>query len=302
MSEAIQRKGHHGPSIFDHKSQVDPTARPAWFTEHIESIPDAGRRLLEQYSGIPPDQVLSHVIAVRDKAFDIWSYACIGQVRFLDFSLPKLPYWKMVIPRLRSDATFVDAGCCFGQELRFLTFNENIPATQLYAFDLEPAFIDMGYELFRDKGKLSAHFLSGNLLGGDSSTEVDELATLEGKMDIVHVASVLHCWAWDDMIIAAKRLVSLTSRDPGSLIVGNQMGSLDAGEYDMPTGKGVNYRHNQESMQRFWDQVGEETDSKWSVTSGMFLPPVVRENMEHSWAKSDPNMRMIWFCATCVPC
>lgn len=58
------KKGHHGPSIFDGKSQVDPTIRPAWFTEHVESIPEAGRRLLEGYSGIPPDQVLPHVIAV----------------------------------------------------------------------------------------------------------------------------------------------------------------------------------------------------------------------------------------------
>ncbi|MCJ1434882.1 hypothetical protein MMC27_004252 [Xylographa pallens] len=297
MSEALKRKGHHGPSIFDRKSQLDPTARPAWFTEHIKSIPEAGRRLLEQYSGIPPDQVLPHVVAVRDKAFDVWSYACIGQVRFLDFTLPKLPYWSEVLPRLRSGATFVDAGCCFGQVIRFLTFNENIPATQLYAFDLEPAFVDIGYELFRDKEKLSAHFLSGNLLAVEGSTEAQELTALEGKMDIVHVASVLHCWALDDMVIAAKRLVSLTSKEPGSLIVGNQLGSLDAGQYEMPTGKGFNYRHNEESMGRFWHQVGEETESKWSVTSGMFLPPAVKENMEHSWAKSDPNMRMIWFCA-----
>ncbi|MCJ1287312.1 hypothetical protein MMC26_006660 [Xylographa opegraphella] len=300
MSKSIHREGHHGPSVFDNRSQLDPTARPAWFTEHIETIPEAGRRLLEQYSGLPPEQVLSHVIAVRDKAFDIWSYACIGQVRFLDFTLPKLPYWVEILSRLRSDASFVDAGCCFGQKIRFLVFNAKIPATQLRAFDLEPAFIDMGYELFRDKGNLDAHFLSGNLLADDSSTGGQELASLDGKMDVVHVASVLHCWAWDDMVVAAKRLVSLTSKDPGSLIVGNQMGSLDAGQYEMPTGTGYNYRHNEESMERFWQQVGEETNSKWKVASGMYLPAVVKENREHSWAKSDPNMRMIWFCATRV--
>ena len=59
-----ERKGHHGPSTYDGISQVDPTTRPAWFTEHVSSIPDEGRRLLEQYSNIPPEQVLPHVIAI----------------------------------------------------------------------------------------------------------------------------------------------------------------------------------------------------------------------------------------------
>ena len=56
------------PSIFDNKSLVDHTARPAWFTEHIETIPEAGRRLLEQYSGIQPDLVLPRVTAVVSRS------------------------------------------------------------------------------------------------------------------------------------------------------------------------------------------------------------------------------------------
>ncbi|KAI9813674.1 MAG: hypothetical protein M1827_003745 [Pycnora praestabilis] len=291
---SAERKGYHGPSIFEGKSQVDSTARPAWFTENIESIPESGRRLLENYSEILPEQVLPH----RDKAFNIWSYACIGQVRFLDFTLPKLPYWSQVLPRLRSGATFMDAGCCFGQEIRFLVFVEGIPATQLYGFDLEPAFIDMGYELFRDRDKLHANMLSGNVQADPTAPDQRYLTDLVGTMDIVHAASLLHSWGWDDMIIATKRLVSLTRKQPGSIVIGNQMGSLDAGQYPMPTGKGFNYRHNVDSMERFWRQVGEETGSSWKVESGMFLPAVVKENMEHSWAKSDPNLRMIWFCAT----
>ena len=173
-------------------------------------------------------------------------------------------------------------------------FNENVPSTQLYGFDLEPAFIDLGYELFQDRDKLLATMLSGDVLA-DINTP-DDLTVLEGRMDIVHAASLLHSWGWDDMITAAKRLVSLTHQH--SIIVGNQMGSLDPGEYPMPTGKGFNFRHDVESMARFWNQVGDETDSSWKVESNLFLPPVVKENSEHSWAKADPNIRMIWFCAT----
>ena len=61
---AADRKGHHGPSTFDGKSQVDYVSRPAWYTEHVESIPNEGRHLLEVYSGIPPERVLPHVVAI----------------------------------------------------------------------------------------------------------------------------------------------------------------------------------------------------------------------------------------------
>lgn len=36
------------------------------------------------------------------------------------------------------------------------------------------------------------------------------------------------------MIVAAKRLVSFTKPRVGSMIVGHQVGSKDAGEYPMP--------------------------------------------------------------------
>ena len=196
--------------------------------------------------------------------------------------------------RLSQGAAFLDAGCCFGQELRFLRFNEEVPAAQLHGFDLEPTFIELGYELFRDKDTLGATMLAGDLFSAKSN----DLAMLDASMDIVHAASVLHSWAWDDMIVAAKRLIAFTKPQAGSMVIGNQMGSLDAGEYPMPTGKGTNYRHNVESIKRFWCQIGEETGTRWEIEAGMYLPAVVKENQQHSWATADPSMRMIWFSAT----
>jgi hypothetical protein len=60
----MERKGDHGHSAFEGKSQIDSSARPAWFTEHAKSIPEDGRFLLEEYSGIPPEDVLLHVTSV----------------------------------------------------------------------------------------------------------------------------------------------------------------------------------------------------------------------------------------------
>ncbi|KAL6713339.1 hypothetical protein ACLMJK_008804 [Lecanora helva] len=295
------RTGHHGPMTYDGQSQTDTAQKVPWYTENITSIDPAGRKLLEQYSKIAAEEVLPHVLRIRDEAFKVWPYACIGQVRFLSYTIPHHPYYEPTLTRLRAGATFLDAGCCFGQELRFLVHQEGIPGKQLYGFDLEQGFLDMGYELFRDRERLGAGMFVGNLLadGDDSAApEAQQLHAHEGKMDIVHVASVLHSWRWDNQVRAAKRLVKLSKPQAGSMIIGNQMGSVNAGHYPMPTGIGYNYRHHEASMMRFWEQVGEETASKWKVESGLFLPAVVKENLEHSWAKSDPGLRMIWFMAT----
>jgi hypothetical protein len=84
----------------------------------------------------------------------------------------------------------------------------------------------LGYQLFRDRDTLSAPMLTSDVLADPNKPDGKTLEALESKMDIVHAASLLHSWGWDDMIIAAK-LVSLTRSEPGSLIIGNQMGSLN---------------------------------------------------------------------------
>ena len=271
------RVGHHGPSSFEGVSQVDSSEKVPWYNANVTTISPMGRQLLESYSQISPPDVLPHVLGIRDRAFAIWPYACIGQVRFLNYTIPHHPYYEPVLKKLRSEEHFLDAGCCFGQTIRFLAHNEGIPGSQLHGFDLEPAFTEFGYELFRDKERLGAHIFSGDLLADPSTPS--EMSAVEGKMNVIHVASVLHCWQWDEQILAAKRLVSLSKPKAGSLIIGNQMGSLNAGEYAMPTGKGYNFRHDEASMQRFWKQVAEGTGSEWKVDSGLFLPPVVKYNL-----------------------
>ena len=132
----------------------------------------------------------------------------------------------------------MDAGCCFGQEIRFLVVEEGIESPQLYGFDLEPAFIDLGYQLFNDQDTLRAQFISADVLADPEGPDGKRLEAWEGKMDIVHAGSLLDSWTWNDMVTAAKRLVSLTPPRPRPIIVGSQVGSLYAGQYPMPTGEG----------------------------------------------------------------
>ena len=203
-----------------------------------------------------------------------------------------------VINSLQNGAAFLDSGCCFGQEIRYLVHSYHIPATQLYGFDLEPRFTNFGYELFRDRGSLNATFLSGDITAAPESSGAGDLDSLVGRMDIVFASSFLHVWDWDDMMHATKRLVSFLKPRPGSMVVGRQLGSLVAGSHAMPTKTGCNYRHNVESMRRFWEQIGREMNMRWTLEGGLYEGEETIGNQGASW--SEPNMRMLWFMAVRV--
>ena len=113
--------------------------------EKTTKINPEAQSLLESYSKIAPDKVAEHVFALRDEAYAVYQYACIGQMRFLSFNLSHMPFYPRLLQTLKSSTTggFLDAGCCFAQEIRFLT-NEGIPHSQLYGCDLERVFIDIG--------------------------------------------------------------------------------------------------------------------------------------------------------------
>ena len=58
--------------------------------------------------------------------------------------------------------------------------------------------MELGYQLFRDRDKLQATFVSGDVLAPSASPEGAELITLEGKMDVVFASSFLHVWDWNE--------------------------------------------------------------------------------------------------------
>ena len=112
--------------------------------------------------------------------------------------------------------------------------------------------------------------MAGNVLASSDSPEAASLAAWKGKVDILFASSFLHVFDWDQMMLAVKTLVSLSRPQAGSMITGKQMGSLLAGQYKMPTAHGFNYRHNEEIMKRFWEQVGTETNTAWQVDTELY--------------------------------
>lgn len=290
--------------------------KPDWYQTDVQSINPEAQQLLESYSGLAPDDVLPHVLSLvgltlyssrtftnssqREEAFGIYHYACIGQMRFLSFNLSHMPFYPRVLEKLRSDpeAGFLDAGCCFGQELRFLA-NQGIPGTRLFGCDLEQVFIDLGYQLFRDKDRLRATFAVGDLDAANSDFETGQLTQkLSGKLDVVFASSLFHMWDYDIQFRVAARLVKLCRDKPGVMITGRQIGSLVGGHYEMKGMKdgAFHYRHDIETMERFWSEIGEATSTTWKVEAGLYSGEEVEKTKNMPW--SDDNYRMMWWCAT----
>lgn len=279
-----------------------------WF-EKIQTIPDPVNQVLVSYSGLPSHEVIPHIEGVvsflsarvpcifltpltpvqRARAFHEWPYPCIGQLRFLELNLAKHPYYSVILSRLEKGQTLLDAGCCFGQDLRKLVFDGAPSPSKLYGLDIIPAFFDLGYELFRDRDKFDATFVSADLV-----EPAQEIPALDDKIDIIGAFSLLHLFRLPEQKILARRLVGFLKPIAGSTIVGRQLGAPVAGHYDGLTKDTKIYVHDMDSFQHFWDDVGVETDSKWAVDG--FLRPVETKLSSLSWAM--PGMSWLVFRVT----
>ena len=74
-------------------------------------------------------------------------------MRFLDFSLARMPSYDKILARLcdpAAPAKLLDVGCCFGQDLRRLVV-DGAPSENLVGLELKPQFLSLGYDLFADR-------------------------------------------------------------------------------------------------------------------------------------------------------
>lgn len=135
----------------------------------------------------------------RSRAFGIYPYPCIGQLRFLNLSLSRHPLYPEVLARLRPDTKleaqqyeslsisgegsgtsylhshpqlFLDLGCCLAQDLRKLVF-DGVPSENLYGLDIERDFIDLSYDLFKDHTTLKSQFVVEDMFLAEPERDCD---------------------------------------------------------------------------------------------------------------------------------
>lgn len=241
------------------------------------------RKLLATYSRIPADQLETHIYSIRDKAWGIFPWPCVGEFWFLSFGLAKHPLYKnMVLPRLKAGQTLLDVGACLGQDIRKCIF-DGAPAANVYASDLFPEYEDLAYDLWRDQDRLPpGHFFAENILADNALFTSGPLMTRlgPGSVDIITMTMFLHLFNYENQLKTATRILRLLSQKPGSLIIGSQAGSIDFGEQTLKppfhrseTGaKRTVFRHNPESFERLWKEAGQVTGIPLRISAVLQAP------------------------------
>ena len=188
------------------------------------------------------------------------------------------PSYTSIINRLKSGATFLDIGCFIAQDMRQLAF-DGAPTNNMYGVDIVSHW-DVGFAMYHDQGRFEAHFIEADMLSKDNAA----LNQLLGRADVVSVSALLHQWAWDAQITAAKRLVEFSSSKPGTMVVGHQIGNVNGGEVMIKAGTRPSWRHDPSSFARLWKQVGMETSTEWKTEARLLTwEDMGWDPEDHTW-------------------
>lgn len=157
--------------------------------------------------------------------------------------------------------------------------SDGAPSSEaMYGIDIESAFFHLGYELFRDREKMHATFLAADL----TAPVLPSIESLESRFDIISAQSFFHLFTLEDQVTAAIHLARLTKPIPGSIIVGRQLGLMEARETRGLTAEATVFLHNPDSFTSLWQDVGAATDSKWKVHTEVGKAP--DRILRQSWA------------------
>jgi len=232
---------------------------------YIAELPhhvDPVRQLLRDYSKIPARDVDKHLLQMREKAWQISSFPCIGRWKFLNLLDSRDALYQQVLFRLtlpKSNDALLDLGCCLGQALRQLRA-DGVCGSRLFGIDINPALIDVGRELFRDSDSLGATFVVGDMIDPDDN----RVSQLEGQVTMIQADSFFHLFTWTQQLYIGKRIVSfLKPGTQNAVIFGRQAGKLK--RKISPWRDGSPYLHNQDSFQELWNEVGRMTGTRWAV-------------------------------------
>lgn len=187
----------------------------------------------------------------------------------------------MVLKRLGEGQKLLDMACCFGQTIRQL-IADGAPAENVIGCDLQPDFIELGYKLFKDRNKLQSKFLAADIFD-----PISALVDLKGQIDMIYTGSFFHLWGLEKQKEVSKLVASLLRPQHGSMILGRQIGAVNAAEKS--SASGTMYRHNIESFKKLWKEIEEETGVKFAVEAKLEML-----KRDHFMVESD-DTRRIWF-------
>ena len=114
-------------------------------------------------------------------------------------------------------------------------------------------------------------------------TKPESLEFLRGHLSAIHTSAFFHLFNKDEQLIIAKKLASLLSPLPGSLIFGAHVGAFEAQE-DVKNGTGtLYYRHSPETWKDMWEKEVFEGKGLVRVEAGL------------GGSEDESSMRLMWW-------
>lgn len=195
---------------------------------------------------------------LRDSAWAVSPFPCIGTYRFLNLGITKLPQYEEIVSRVRIGETFLALGCCFGIELRKVLYDAGMDGAGTYAVDLRRDYLDLGLDFFGDGDSLKTKFVAADIFDegpGNLLTEVEEHG-----VGIIYAGSFIHLFDREHAVKAVRRIARMLRPKAGSMVVGRQRAKLAAGKYwtCVDGEPWYIFRHNEKSFPELWSTVGEE--------------------------------------------
>lgn len=219
----------------------------------------------------------------REQAWPLGEFPCTGLWMFLLPGIAAFSQFPTILETARRRrAKILDLGCGLGQDLRLLAAH-GVTTDRMWALDIEPRLWKLGYELFRDEGRMQALFIHADFLKVDVAYD-NRFSPLRGQVDLVLASQFLHLFDWDGQLAASKRIVGLSK--PGTMLVGFQQGRKRARAYIRPWG--MMFYHNRDSFLQLWELVQQQTDTQWTVdVSAVALQDWGMQDEDLEWMPED---------------
>ncbi|KAF5367143.1 hypothetical protein D9758_004028 [Tetrapyrgos nigripes] len=233
---------------------------------------------LKSQTGIEDVEVLTrHVEDIARRAHKVFGYDYLTRTLFLKFRSTRLPVYKHVLElgKTRDDALFLDVGCGWipqvGHDIR-KTIADEYPIQNMVGSDLHPEFWDLGHELFKSTPEtFPVPFIPGDALDDDfipnrdpfldmpttskpsrqSLASSKSLASLQGHVSVIHASALFHLFLKESQRRLARKLASLLSPVPGSVIFGVHRGLPQPGEIFNTRSEQI-FCHSADSWKRLW--------------------------------------------------
>ncbi|KAL8644840.1 MAG: hypothetical protein Q9210_007044 [Variospora velana] len=217
-----------------------------------------------------------HIYKIRDEAWEIFPWPCVGEFWFLSLGLSLHPRYRGLLDRLlrgkggASTTKLLDLGTCLGQDLRKLVA-DGAPLDSLWGSDYFSEYEAAGHGLFRDADRFRNRFIVADLYDESDASVLQKTA---GTWDVINIIMFLHIYDRTTQLRACKRILQLLSPATGSMVIGAQSATTEPGELRLKppmVAEGEEktvYRHSLETFTEMWKEVGRDERVKLDIWVG----------------------------------